>query len=297
MPSPLSRRQFLGAAALGAASLAAPPTLCAKTSQWTIGCLNRPWSNWSTDEMLDGIATAGFRTIGLQTPTKSDPFVGSTATPDYLARLKEKIAARGLTVIQSRLRTMDNATFEQATSDIRQQITNARALGVRTLLSTGTNKSEHYENWYRLMGFAARHGADHGVRIVTKPHGGVVATGADLLKCLEKVGHENFSIWYDAGNILFYTGLDPLAELEPVISHVTAFTGKDCEGLKSNVMIQFGRGKVDFSSIFRRLKRASFHGPVMMESCAIGATPDETSNNARANREFLERVLSDLNRN
>ncbi len=292
MTFPLSRRKFLGTTALGAAALATYSNLCAGTNQWIIGCLNRPWTNWSIDEMLDGISNAGYRTIGLQTPTKSDPFVGPTATADYLAKLKEKIAARGLTAIQSRLKPMETATFDRATDDIRRQIANARALGIGTLLCTGTDKPEHYDNWYRLMAFAARHGANHGVQLVTKPHGGVVGTGADLLKCLEKVNHDNFSIWYDAGNILFYTGLDPLAELEPVIAHVTAFTGKDCDGLRSNVMIQFGKGKVDFAAILRRLKRASFRGPIMMESCAVGSTPAETTNNARANREFLEREIA-----
>lgn len=240
--------------------------------------------------MLDGIKAAGYRTIGLQTPTPADPFVGSAATADYLARLKEKIAARGLIAIQSRLRTMDAAAHEQATADIRRQIANARTLGVRTLISTGTSKLELYENWYRLMAFAAAHGADHDVEIVTKPHGGVVGTGADLRKALEKVNHDNFSIWYDAGNVLFYTGLDPLAELEPVIAHVTAFTGKDCMGKGLEVMIQFGRGKVDFPALFRRLKRASFRGPIMMESCAVGATAAETTSNAKVNREYLEKL-------
>lgn len=241
--------------------------------------------------MLDGIKAAGYRTIGLQTPTPADPFVGSAATADYLAKLKDKIAARGLTAIQSRLRTMDTAPYDQATADIRKQVAHARTLGIKALINTGTNKPELYENWYRLMAFAAAHGADQGVQIVTKPHGGVVGTGADLLKSLEKVKHANFSIWYDAGNMLFYTGLDPLAELEPVIGHVTAFTGKDCAGKDADVMIQFGRGKVDFPALFRRLKRASFKGPLMVESCAIGATAAETTANAKANREFLERAL------
>jgi sugar phosphate isomerase/epimerase len=263
----------------------------AATPAWTVGCLNRPWTKWSADEMLDGVKAAGYRTIGLQTPTQADPFAGSTATPEYLRTLKEKIAARGLNAIQGRVRTMDTAPFGEATADIRKQVDNARTLGLGALINTGTNKPQLYEAWYRLMNFAATYGADHGIQIVTKPHGGVVGTGADLLKCIEKVNHRNFGIWYDAGNMLFYTGLDPLAELEPVISHVTAFTAKDCAGKDKEVMIQFGEGKVDFTGIFRRLKRANFNGPIMVESCAIGATAQETTANARANREFLEKAL------
>jgi sugar phosphate isomerase/epimerase len=57
-------------------------------------------------------------------------------------------------------------------------------------------------------------------------------------------------------------------------------------------MIQFGRGKVDFQSIFQRLKASGFNGPVMVECCQVAATPEETAENARANREFLEKVLA-----
>ena len=37
------------------------------------------------------------------------------------------------------------------------------------------------------------------------------------------------------------------------------------------------------------MKSAGFDGPIMVECCKIGATPEETGANARANREFLER--------
>ena len=35
-----------------------------------------------------------------------------------------------------------------------------------------------------------------------------------------------------------------------------------------------------------------FNGPIMVEGVQVGATAEETTANARANREFLERVLS-----
>ena len=57
-------------------------------------------------------------------------------------------------------------------------------------------------------------------------------------------------------------------------------------------MIQFGTGKVDFAGVFKKLKSAGFNGPIMVECCAIGATPQQTMENARANREFLEAALA-----
>jgi len=57
-------------------------------------------------------------------------------------------------------------------------------------------------------------------------------------------------------------------------------------------MIQFGAGKVDFAGVFKVLKSAGFSGPIMVECCAVGETPEATASNARANREFLEKVLA-----
>jgi len=294
--SPLTRRRFLQGASLGLAGCVVPRSAFGAkpaTPAWTIGCLNRPWVKWSADEMLDGIRSAGYRTIGLQTATPSDKWVGNSSR-DYLAALKEKVASRGLVAIEGRLTTKDTAPFESATADIRQQVDNAKFLGVTTLINTGTAKPGLYEPWYRLMNYAAGYAADAGIRLVTKPHGGVVGTSEDLLRCLEKINHRNLGIWYDAGNVIHYTGKDPLEELEPILAHVTAFTAKDCPAKGGEVMIQFGQGKVDFSAIFRRLKKAGFKGPIMVESCAVGSSVAETTANARANREFLERVLASL---
>lgn len=232
--------------------------------------------------MLDGVKAAGFRVIGLQTPTPADPFAGAAAKQEYLVALKAKLAARGLEAFQGRLQTRDAAPEADEAAAIRQQIDHAKFLGLRTLINTGTAKTDAYAKWYRAMALAAAYGADHGVEIVVKPHGGVTATAADLLTCLEKVNHPNFRLWYDAGNVIYYTGKDPVAELEPIVGHIRAFTAKDCAGKGAEVMTQFGTGKVDFAAIFRRLKKAGFAGPIVVESCAIGVTAAETTANARA---------------
>jgi len=293
---PPTRRQFLHTAAAGVATLTLAPLASAAQKstgpKWQIGCLNRPWVNWSVDEMLDGVKASGYKLVGLQTATKTDVFVGSTATPEYLATLKQKVAARGLQMNVGRLRTLDTKPTAEATADIRRQFDNARALGLTVLINTGTGKPETYEAWYRLMAFGAAYGADHGIKLVTKPHGAVTAAAAEMLVCLEKINHPNLGIWYDAGNILYYTGKDPLVEMEPIISRVTAFTAKDCAGKGAEVMTQLGTGKVDFLAHFRRLQKAGFKGPIMLEGCAVGKTAAETTANARANREFLEKTLA-----
>lgn len=295
---PSTRRHFLHTAAASLTTLSLGPlALAAEKSagpRWPIGCLNRPWVNWSVDEMLDGVKASGYKLVGLQTATKSDVFVGATAGPEYLKILKEKVAARGLEMNVGRLRTSEAKPTAEATTEIRRQFDNARTLGLTVLINTGAAKPETYEAWYRLMAFAAAYGADNGIQLVTKPHGGVNAASAELLICLEKINHPNLGIWYDAGNLIYYTGKDPLVEMEPIISHVTAFTAKDCAGKGAEVMTQLGTGTVDFLAHFRRLEKAGFNGPIMLEGCAVGTTAAETTANARANREFLERTLAEV---
>ena len=75
---------------------------------------------------------------------------------------------------------------------------------------------------------------------------------------------------------------------------MTGFCAKDCAAPHTEVMIQFGTGKVDFAGVLKVLKSAGFDGPIMVECCAIGDTPEATAGNARANREFLDRVLASI---
>jgi sugar phosphate isomerase/epimerase len=144
------------------------------------------------------------------------------------------------------------------------------------------------------MADAAAYAQERGIKLVMKPHGGGSGASEEILNAIKAVGHPNFKIWYDAGNIIYYTGKDPVAELEPIVQHVTGFCAKDCGSLKGDVMIQFGAGKVDFAGVFRKLKSAGFNGPIMVECCKIGATPQETMANAKANREFLDKVLASV---
>ena len=140
------------------------------------------------------------------------------------------------------------------------------------MLTFGVDRSAHYENFYRLMADAAAQAAPHGIQIAMKPHGGSSGVSAEILRCLEKVGHPNFKIWYDAGNIIYYTGKDPVAELDPVARYVSGFCAKDCPKPNGEVMSQFGTGKVDFKAVFAKLKSAGFNGPIMVEGVKVGTT-------------------------
>ncbi len=291
----MNRREFFhhtigGAAA--AAGLSVSPLFGAGSVHWPVGCFNRPWTTWSFDEAMKQIKAAGYDTVGLLTRTPNEPFIGAEATVEYVARLKQRIANSRLIANMGALRSRHNIPLDESMQETRQQIENAHALALTYLLTFGVDNRDEYDHYYKVMRDAAAHAGERNIKLVMKPHGGSSGASSEIAAAINAVRHPNFKIWYDAGNIIYYTGKDPVEELKPIARHVTGFCAKDCGAVEGEVMIQFGAGKVDFAAVFGVLRDAGFDGPVMVECCKIGATAEATMANARANRIFLENVLS-----
>ena len=291
------RREFVrdSAVLLGASCLTGlEPLLAAPAaSSWTIGCMNRPWTKWTFGETLAAVKAAGYSTIGLLTRTKTEPFIAAEATPEYLEGLKRQLAGSGLAANMGALRSRYDVPLEETLKSLRKEIDNAAFLGLRYVLTFGVDDPLQLDRYFQAMARAAAYAAEKKVELVMKPHGGSSGASEEIQLAIQRVG-PNFRIWYDAGNIVYYTGKDPIEELKPIVQHVTGFCAKDCGEPKGDVMIQFGTGKVDFVGVFGLLKSAGFAGPIMVECCAVGETPEATGRNARANREFLEKVLAAL---
>ena len=300
----MNRRQFIHTAALAATASTFLPLRTAPAAEkpsgmnWPIGCFNRPWlgdkAKWNYDTALDGIKAAGYKLTGMLTRTPKEPFIGSDATSEYLAALKKKIVARDLAVNMGALRIKFDLPLAEQIKDTRQQIDNGKTMGVEFLLTFGANTAAQYENYYKLMQDAAAYSQERGLKLVLKPHGGASGAAEEIQRCLDQVKHPNFKIWFDAGNIIYYTGKDPLEQLKLISSQVTGFCAKDCDKQKGSVFLEFGTGKVDFRAVFTELKRAGFDGPVMVECCALGDTPEIVTANARKNREYLANLFATL---
>ena len=223
-----TRREFLcdGAiVAAGAAALATAPALLAEpgpAAAWPIGCFNRPWTKWTFDETLEGHQGRGLRrSTGLLTRTKEDPFIGADATPEYLDGLKRAIAASGLTANLGALRSRHDIPIEDTIKGLHKEIDNAAFLGLKYVMTFGIDKPEQFDHYFRSMADAAAYGAEKGVQVVMKPHGGSSGASDEIIAAMKKVGHPNFKIWYDAGNIIYYMGKDPVEELKPIVQYVT----------------------------------------------------------------------------
>ncbi len=263
------------------------------STPWQIGCFNRPWGKWSYDEALDEIQSAGFTTTGLVGRHQKEPedLLSADTSPDYLDALRYRIAQRDLKPIIAWIHGPKAKEQKDAVSELKKLTDNAARLGLEFLLSGGPRRNETVEHYSSVIGEVTAYAADKGVKIAMKPHGG---DGAEIIRCIELVNHPNFSIWYDAGNIVYYTGGDPVKELENIASQVTGFCAKDCAGKESPVMIQFGTGKANFAEVFQVLKNANFKGPVMIECTGEPESPQDATRMAVENRDFLKKVFSNL---
>lgn len=297
----MNRRQFIQTTAMAAAAASVKISTARAADSgggvhWPIGCFNRPWREAGGDitVALAGMKAAGYKVAGLLTRNNTEPFIGPDATPEYLHELKAKIQASGLKANMGALRVKTNGTTAEGIADLRKQIDNAHHLDLEFLLTFGVDKASEYETYYAMMKDGAAYAAERKLKLVLKPHGGGSGAAEEITRCMEKVGHPNFKIWYDAGNIIYYTGKDPIEQLKPMVQHVTGFCAKDCDREKGNVWLEFGTGKVDFAAAFGEMKKAGFNGPVMVECCARGKTADEMTANARKNREFLEKLFATL---
>ena len=298
----MRRREFIKTTAIASVSpLLASTSRSAERkgepAQWPIGCFNRPWTEkktWEYEVALNGIKQAGYKITGLLSRSAKEPLIGSDATPEYLEQLKQRIAAHGLTPNMGALRTKNNLPLDEQIKDARKQIDNAKVIGIEYLLTFGVDKPEHFDNYYKLMKDTAAYAQLRMIKVVLKPHGGASGAAEEISRCLEKVNHNNFKIWFDPGNIIYYTGKDPVEQLKPVIQHVTGLCAKDCDQKAGSVWLEFGTGKVDFPALFGELKRAGFSGPIMVECCARGETPEAVTLNARKNREYLEKVIASV---
>lgn len=294
-----TRREFARVAATATAAVALTGRVLLPAAEpvggvkWPIGCFNRPWNASTYDQAIDGINAAGYLLTGLLGDHADEPFISPQATEKYLDTLRERIKRHGLELNVAWLRTRHDVPLAEATTAAHHQVEHARRLGVKYLLTTGVDGRETYEHFYQVMADASAYAADRGIQIVLKPHGGCSATAEEMLRTIERVGHPNFRIWYDAGNIVHYSDADPVADVARIADHVVGFSAKDCARRGGDVMLQFGEGKVDFQGVFAQLKQTHFNGPVMVECCG-GRTLPELTENARANRLFLERLFASL---
>jgi len=307
----LSRRGFLvqtlklGATGLTASYAVASPaqevTKPATDNIWQIGCYTRPWDKYEYRTALDAIAEAGFKYAGLMTTNSKTTLVISVSTTlEEAKQIGQEVKKRDLVTLSVYGGDIPVAKgLEAGIEGLKKLIDNCAACGARNLLMGGTGKKELYDAYYEAIAECCDYAAEKGIGISIKPHGGLNATGPQCRKTIEMVGHKNFRIWYDPGNILYYSNgeLNPVTDAATVDGLVVGMSVKDYKHPK-NVSVTPGTGEVDFPAVLARLQKGGFtHGPLVVEclspadpSTSLRAGLQQTLAEAKKARLFLEEL-------
>ncbi len=300
----LTRRGFLsGSAKLGAMSTLAwtcsslrPEHAGAsegKAAPYMIACYTRPWAKYEYRVALDAIAEAGYKYAGLMTAKGRNNLVLSVdTTPEEAAQVAEEVKKRNLKVVSVYGGDIPvQKSLEAGIEGLKRLIDSCAACGTMNLLMGGTGNKEIYERYYKAIAECCDYAAAKGMGISIKPHGGLNATGPQCRKTVELVGNKNFGIWYDPGNIFFYSDgkLNPVDDAPSVNGLVMGMCIKDFKPPKS-VDVTPGTGLVDFAAVLAKLKAGGFKGGALVVECLEPGDLAHTLAEAKKTRQFLEKL-------
>lgn len=295
----IGRRSFLQSAVVGTMGMiaAGPARGAAPVPRWRIGCYTRPWDQFEYRVALDAIAEAGYAYVGLMT-AKSDTrlVVSVKTTPEEAGTIGDECRRRHLKVVSVYGGDIPaGESLEAGIKALRGLIDCCAVIGVENLMMGGVGDEKLFDAYYKAIAECCPYAAEKGMGISVKPHGGLNATGIQCRQIVERVKQKNFGIWYDPGNIFFYSEgkLDPVEDAATVDGIVTGMSVKDYLPPK-NVAVTPGKGKVDFPKVMARLKQGGFTSGALVVECLAPGEPKELLEAARQTRTFVETLTASL---
>lgn len=263
---------------------------------YQIGAFARPWGGYTWEQFLSGAAGAGYRYMGFMRHRGRELLPG--LSEERIAQIKQSLADHNLTpTTEISLHYSGRCPLHQgADAAVREalgQLDVMAEVGVPYYISCGTPEPSLEETLFTVLREAAAYGAELGITVTIKSHGGPAGTCYDLVRMIERIDHPNFGIYYDPGNIIYFTGRGPLEGIDEVAPHVVGAIVKDeVGGERGTVTIEPGTGDVPFEKVFDRLRAGGFtSGPVTVE-CLGGEDLEDTNRRAARVREKVEHWLS-----
>lgn len=297
----LTRRRFLAHAVAGAvagtivsrsgvaAADAAVPYL--EDRGWLVGCWTRPWAAYDYRVGFDAMTEAGFKHValtGAKTPTRR--VIAVDTTIEESARVGEEARSRGLAICNV---YGGGVSLEKGPEGLRKLIDNCAAAGAHSVLLSSIGNEQTYESCCRTVAECCDYALSKRIAVVLKPHGGTTGTGPQLRDAAGRVNRKNFTIMYDPGNIFYYSKgqIDPVEDVAAAAGLITGISVKDYLP-PDNVALTPGTGKVDFPTLFRRMRRDGFvHGPLAIEMVKPGDLA-QTLEEVKKAKQFVEELIA-----
>ena len=287
----ISRRSFIGSMVM--ATTAGALLNSCSAPKWKIGIYTRPWNKLDYKNGLDSIAKAGFQYVGMMSH-KGGRVLGPDTSIEEAAVIFEEARSRGLQIASISGYGYDRkASLDDNIAALKRLIDNSKVCKCPNLMMNGVSDPAIEADYYKAIAASCDYAQSKGVELTLKPHGGTNATGAQCRKHVESVGHKSFNLWYDPGNIYYYSDgtIDPVADCADVDGLLTGMCVKDFR-MPKDVNVTPGTGMVDFPKLFERLRQGGFKGGSLVIECLnTGDDPYLISEAIKA-REMLEELTA-----
>ncbi len=294
----ISRRELLERTLVaGAFAPQVAAALSRASGSYRIGCFTRPWAQHEYRVALDAIAEAGFKYAGLMTTKSPSNLVISVETgPDEAQKVGEECRKRNLSVPSLYGGGIPvEKSLEAGIQGMKRLIDNCVAAGVENLMMGGVSEPNLVGPYYKAIAECCGYAREKRIGVSVKPHGGTNATGPECRKLIESVGCSNFRLWYDPGNIFYYSDgkLDPADDSTTVNGLVVGMSVKDFR-MPKEVELTPGTGMVNFPKVMANLKRGGFTSGALIIECLAPGDLAQLLANAKKAKAFIETVVSGL---
>jgi len=164
---------------------------------------------------------------------------------------------------------------------LRRRADLAQQLGV-PIVNSGlgvAEPGERLEPFYARLATLLDYFHERGVKLGLESHAGLTETARASLELCRRMQSPALGINYDAANVRFYTGQDPVADLESCEADLADYLIhvhiKDHAGGRGDWNFPpLGEGNVDFDGLTRSFRRLGYLGPYSLEIEFLG--PDST---------------------
>lgn len=265
------------------------------TSSVGLACGTLSYRQESLERALEGIAGAGFPAVEVGCVCGYCEHVRpEEMTESEMDALGEQVGKQNLQIasiaghidLECPLLGKGPEVAAEGFRRLRGRIDLAARLGV-PIVNTGVGVAEEGENLDALlieMRKLLDYAGERDVKLGIESHAGVSETAVASLEFCRLIDHPSMGINHDAGNVRFYAGQDPVADLERVIDEIGEWLVhvhiKDHRGDKGDWDFPpLGEGDLDLDALATLYRRIGFAGPYSLEIEFLGLdstdpTPD-----------------------
>jgi sugar phosphate isomerase/epimerase len=223
---------------------------------------------YTLDQALEGLAEAGYRNCEIGAVKgwfeHIDP---DTATDKEIHRAETRLNELGLRPVS--LSGHAQLQTQEGKERFRRAIDIAAALGMSIINTyTGDAKTdEEREAYFANVSELCDHARTRGLRIGMETDSNMLPTAKVGLAILDRIGKPDvLGFNYDPGNVVYYTGADPIEDIAYALPRMVHFHFKDKIGGQG--VFHFpppGDGEIDMRRLLALCDEAGYTGPISAE--------------------------------